>query len=140
MKVSEFLRLLPIFEMPVDKDMGWENNAYRMMIPVQDFIDAMQRNGLEVTGKKSKINGWSIAEDLAKFSGFMGVDEAHDVIMGICKSKNMPYNEIKSKEITDKPLCHPNPPCGNCITDIDCGGKSEHQKKAIEDMYKYGLK
>ena len=166
MNIEEFLRLVGTVEISDDHDGLYpeakEIGMYHSYIRLDSFIEVMQRNGLEV--KKKKITAWSIAEDFSKYSRYLGVDEAHDVIVawcrkyGIRKDKHPPKKIKTSAPIGEativslsevkniKPVCAQDieieRDCTECKSDIDCGGAEarENHKQAIYDMYKHGLK
>jgi len=148
MKVREFLNLVGIFEIdstdPYFKTIG----AYNLYIPVMNFIEVMEKNGLEV--KKRKGTAWGVAQELSSFSEHLGVDEAHDIVKAWCKqynirpdvfpttipvpanlSRNISADEIEKRVVDNKTI--------TCDTNIS-NDMEEKQKKAIDDMHKYGLK
>ena len=84
MRINEFLRLVPVFEFENDEPATKERGAYTAYIPLQDFIDAMQRNGLEI--KNRRITPWSISADLSSITD-LGCDEAHDLIQPIMRQR-----------------------------------------------------
>lgn len=50
MKFNDFLRLVPTFQMAMDPP----DEGYRIVVPLADIIDALERNDLEICMKSER--------------------------------------------------------------------------------------